>query len=336
MDNIKTIVFGMLIVFSSSKVLGLEFPMAEVETKDKELEKLTDNYTKVPSSFDVVNHVNSKVSPPQKDCVPKIEVKPKTQSAPSRHHKDPMCKFYRKFVLMGVPADALKQALTYLEQNKGNFPKDNLVSIADYSQRSTEKRFYLLDLKRGRIKKHKVSHGSGKVKDVRYGDATIKKGKVVTKSNHNGYMKRCRIPKDKVPSNSHDQWALTRSGFFKTKEFYFSSAHDIKKKGKKGWPQYFGAGTEILYNGMKMEGLVKGVNDKAEAQGVVMHEANYNTGDVMGRSFGCPAFQPRDGRFIMNEIKGGSLYYSYTPIAGCKEDYDKVLKTVPGWETKCE
>ncbi|WP_417335495.1 murein L,D-transpeptidase catalytic domain-containing protein [Halobacteriovorax marinus] len=243
------------------------------------------------------------------------------------------CQYYKKFIKAGVPVNALKQSLYYFEKNKKSFKNKNYITIADYSVNSTKERFFLLDMRTGEVSSSKVSHGSGSLGGVKYGDATISNGRVTKSSNHNGMMKRCRIPKNKV-GNKHDQYALTRPGFFKTGEFYMSSSHNEAKKGNRGWPTFRVNGRS--YNGMRMDGLSDGVNDKARAQGVVMHEAYYNTGSVMGRSFGCPAFVPKQGRKIMEKIAGGSLYYSYVPIDGCKEDYNKALEPISKWSSMCE
>lgn len=245
------------------------------------------------------------------------------------------CQYYSKFLDAGVPKNALKQALAYYQKNKKKFKNKNFISIADYSQSSTKKRFYLLDLRSGKVTKEKVSHGSGSLNGVKFADATIKNNKVVRSSSHNGMMKRCRIPKKyAVKGGKHNQWALTRPGFFKVSEFYMSYSHDETNKGRKGWPTMKANGKRR--NGLRMDGLTKGVNNKARAQGVVMHEAYYNTGKVMGRSFGCPAFPPKKGRDLMKKMSGGSLYYSYVPLDGCSSDYNKTLNDIKGWEQTCD
>ncbi|MFG1494817.1 murein L,D-transpeptidase catalytic domain-containing protein [Halobacteriovorax sp. ZH4_bin.1] len=242
------------------------------------------------------------------------------------------CQFYERFLDQGVPIEALKQSLLYYKENKSKFKNKNYITIADYSQNSKHKRFFLLDMKTGEVKNYKVSHGSGKVRGVTYADATITdSGRVTRASNHVGRLIRCRVPARAKPK--HDQWAMTRPGFFKTGEFYMSSSHDERVKGQRGWPTFRTSGRN--YNGMRLDGLSKGVNDKARSQGVVMHEAYYNRGNIMGRSFGCPAFVPGEGREIMEKINNGSLYYSYVPNEGCRSDYNKALKDVKGWERMC-
>jgi hypothetical protein len=326
------ILISILFVSSCKDPGKLSDVLAGQAKESGDLQELTNNYTTIPSTHDITEHINDTVEAPKADCVPKVGAPPAAKPQPSRQSVN-SCKYFKKFADAGVPKNALKQALTFYDNNKDRFDKKGIISIADYSMRSNKKRFFLLNLKTGEIQHNKVSHGSGKADGVRYGDATLNGDTVVKKSNHDGHMRRCRIPKSKVPKGKHDQWALTRAGFFKTRDYYFSVSHDESVKGTRGWPTFTSNGRK--YNGMRMQGLVKGVNDKALDQGVVMHEAYYNTGAIMGRSFGCPAFVPKEGRKIMEKIRKGSLYYSYTPIPGCKSDHDKVLKTVPGWENKC-
>jgi hypothetical protein len=231
------------------------------------------------------------------------------------------CKHFNKFVSAGVPADALKQALTFYDKNKSSFKNQRYISIADYSVRSDKKRFFKLDMSTGNVQKEKVSHGSGSAGGKKWGD-----------QNHDGYVDRCRIPSGKS-GGKHNQFGMTRAGFFKTSSFYNSSSHD--KGSGSGWPRLFSSPPK---NGMKMHGLTPGVNDQAMAHGVVMHEAYYNQASIMGRSFGCPAFAPGKGKALMSDITGGSLYYSYVPIneATCKNDMNKVRAQVPNWKNKCK
>lgn len=68
-----------------------------------------------------------------------------------------------------------------------------------------------------------------------------------------------------------------------------------------------------------MEGLEKGFNDKAEARHIVFHPAHYVSEDYInrtgriGRSWGCPALNPRVASQLINTIKDGSLVFAYYP-----------------------
>ncbi|MBT5094433.1 MAG: hypothetical protein HOM21_09340 [Halobacteriovoraceae bacterium] len=133
---------------------------------------------------------------------------------------------------------------------------------------------------------------------------------------------------------------MTRPGFAKTGGLDWSggnhaapSCHNGQdiKRGVRYWPCL---SKDPKKNKMYLDGMTPKVNGGMRDQGVVMHSANYNWNDAkMGRSFGCPAFQPGVGRKVVEQIKGGSLYYSYVPQ--CQQDMQIVKKQVPGWENFC-
>ena len=265
--------------------------------------------------------------PPEKAKEKKIAVKqeaPKTIPKTAPEKTDPVkstkkppkstpgiCGTYNNFLAKGVPKAPLKQALAFFQQNngKGKLEKQRYIGLADYSQRSTKKRFYLLDLATGEVISEKVAHGGGSRNGSYAGDP-----------DHNGYIKRCQHP-------NGSRTNMTRPGFFAVSEFYYSD-----HGSDSGW-------TELTdgKNGLRLDGLSAGVNDEARDQGVVMHETRkYGFGGdaIMGRSFGCPAFVPGKGAPLMKKLSGGSLLYAYVPA--CGKDMSKVLKQVQDWETFCE
>jgi hypothetical protein len=80
--------------------------------------------------------------------------------------------------------------------------------------------------------------------------------------------------------------------------------------------------TEGTYEGgngysLRLRGLDKGVNDRAEARSIVMHGAWYVSNDQiqrqgrLGRSWGCPALSQDIAPRVIDTIKGGSFIYSY-------------------------
>lgn len=82
--------------------------------------------------------------------------------------------------------------------------------------------------------------------------------------------------------------------------------------------------TEGTYDGkhgtsLKINGLDKGFNDKAEPRLVVMHSANYVSEEfvkihgMIGRSWGCLALNPEVAPKIINTVKDGSVIFSYYP-----------------------
>lgn len=67
---------------------------------------------------------------------------------------------------------------------------------------------------------------------------------------------------------------------------------------------------------LRMDGLEKGINDKARDRAIVMHTAPYADPSVikmqgrLGRSLGCPAI-PMDKKEIIKNLSGGSLLFIY-------------------------
>lgn len=82
-------------------------------------------------------------------------------------------------------------------------------------------------------------------------------------------------------------------GFFKTEDTYY---------GKNGYS-------------LVLDGLEKGINDKAKERAIVMHGAPYADPSTirscgrLGRSLGCPALPPEVCKKIIDTIKGGTLLY---------------------------
>jgi hypothetical protein len=70
---------------------------------------------------------------------------------------------------------------------------------------------------------------------------------------------------------------------------------------------------------LKLEGVEKGINDRAMERAIVMHGADYvsnsfiNARGFIGRSHGCPAVPVKDAQPIINTIKGGSCLFIYQP-----------------------
>lgn len=80
--------------------------------------------------------------------------------------------------------------------------------------------------------------------------------------------------------------------------------------------------TESTYQGKNgysliLNGLEKGINDRARERAIVMHGAAYANPSVLagggrlGRSFGCPAVPQKLSRPIIDAIKEGSVMYIY-------------------------
>lgn len=79
--------------------------------------------------------------------------------------------------------------------------------------------------------------------------------------------------------------------------------------------------TENTYEGkngysLVLNGLEKGINDRAKERAIVIHGAAYSNPSVLasgrlGRSHGCPALPQALSKPIINTIKDGTLLYIY-------------------------
>lgn len=70
---------------------------------------------------------------------------------------------------------------------------------------------------------------------------------------------------------------------------------------------------------LQINGLERGINDKAWARKIVIHGADYVSTDYIesnpfiGRSYGCPAVPADERDIIINTIKEGSCLFIYHP-----------------------
>lgn len=80
--------------------------------------------------------------------------------------------------------------------------------------------------------------------------------------------------------------------------------------------------TENTYMGsngysLVLNGLEKGINDRAKERAIVIHGASYSNASMivsagrLGRSMGCPALPTQINRPIIDAIKEGSVLYIY-------------------------
>ena len=213
--------------------------------------------------------------------------------------------------------------------------------IADYSQNSTKSRSIQIDLSTGNVVARKVSHGrnsNGPKHDGTF--AQCKKNGKRTNATRPGFFKMGNTYASKGSCKLKNSNGSSTT-FAKMKKLYgvvpktacgHGEFRDKKGVLKWGWPM-LGKPYPSGHNGLRMEGLNKGVNDKAASNGVVMHGAWYNQQTVMGRSYGCPAFHPNEFRSVVDSLKGGAMFYAYTPA--CKSDMTTILKSIPNWKKAC-
>ena len=172
--------------------------------------------------------------------------------------------------------DAFKFAYRGWMRLKDSIPLDeNIISVVDFSQPSTNKRFYLIDMgTRKVIHQDYVAHGKNT------GALMAKKFSNIPHSNQSSL------------------------GFFKAAETYH---------GKHGLS-------------LRLDGLEKGINDKARQRAIVIHSAWYAEESFihkygrLGRSFGCPALPAGNYKDIIQLIKDGTLLFIYSPESDYLKD----------------
>ena len=153
-----------------------------------------------------------------------------------------------------------------LEQ--GKISKKEILTVADFSKASTEKRLFVINMDEGKILfQTLVAHG------------------------RNSGLNYATEFSNKPESNK------SSLGFYRTLQTYY---------GGKGYA-------------LRLEGLEKGINDKAYERAIVVHGSDYVTSQFasnnghLGRSLGCPALPTKQTKAIINSIKNGSLLFIYHP-----------------------
>lgn len=82
--------------------------------------------------------------------------------------------------------------------------------------------------------------------------------------------------------------------------------------------------TQNIYYGkhgysLRLDGLEPGINDNAKQRGIVIHGASYASEDFidrngkLGRSWGCPAVDPKLNGKLISLLQNGSVIFSYYP-----------------------
>ncbi|MEK2644402.1 murein L,D-transpeptidase catalytic domain family protein [Bdellovibrio sp. BCCA] len=104
-----------------------------------------------------------------------------------------------------VPTQKLEDAIVYFHKNKASFKNQSVISVIDFSQKSTQKRWYFINMSTGSVWNIHVAHGKG------------------SDSNHDGFAEKF--------SNVSGSNASSL-GFYKTAETYQgSNGYSLKLDG---------------------------------------------------------------------------------------------------------
>jgi hypothetical protein len=167
-----------------------------------------------------------------------------------------------------------RQAFQYAQKGwkklveQGKIMNESVIAIVDFSQPSSHRRLYVLDMKNYRVLFNTlVAHGR----------------------------------------NSGKEWASS----FSNKPSSFKSSPGF----------YITGNTYMGGNGysLRLEGIKRGINDRASDRAIVMHGADYVSESFIaqqgyiGRSQGCPAVPSSEAYPIINTIKDGTCLFVYTP-----------------------
>lgn len=110
-------------------------------------------------------------------------------------------------------------------------------------------------------------------------------------------------------------------------ELYATSFSNVNGSNKSSLGFYVTSETYQGGNGysLRLDGLEKGINDRARERAIVIHGAAYANKSVaangrrLGRSLGCPALPVNVNKPIINTIKDGSVLFIYAE----NTDYSK-------------
>jgi hypothetical protein len=70
---------------------------------------------------------------------------------------------------------------------------------------------------------------------------------------------------------------------------------------------------------LRLDGLERGINDRARERAIVIHGADYVNATTaqaqgrLGRSLGCPAVRPEIAKPLIDAVKEGGLLFAYYP-----------------------
>ena len=123
-----------------------------------------------------------------------------------------------------------------------------------------------------------------------------------------------------------------------TGDNYATRFSNVKDSRQTSLGLFLTGGTYEGGNGysLKLRGLDKGINDRAEERHIVMHGAWYVSPEQirsqgrLGRSWGCPALSQEIAPTVIDTIKGGSFVFSYSGQDASFQSFQKASSRTCG------
>jgi len=193
----------------------------------------------------------------------------------------------------------------HVSHQKGNIESDPLETmIADIWNNSTFKNEISFQIFKIAMKGYYHLDGfkSGKISIIDYSKPSTDKRLFVIDLNLKNLVFHTYVAHGKnTGENNANKFSnkpnsnMSSLGFYKTAETYY---------GKNGYS-------------LRLDGLEKGINNKARDRSIVMHGANYVSKNFidkygkLGRSLGCPALPVNEAEAIINSIANGYCLFIY-------------------------
>ncbi len=170
-----------------------------------------------------------------------------------------------------LPCGALNRAVQYLRTHRSEFPNRRFLTIIDYTEPSTSKRLFLIDLDRGTVTRLLVSHGknSGKLYATRF-------------------------------SNRPDSFESPRGFFLTGPEYYGPHGPSMVLYGLQKGVNDNSFARKIVMHGAYYV-----------SRGAIRLNRRLHGMARLGLSEGCPAIPMREAQVVISKIKDGSLLYVY-------------------------
>lgn len=177
-----------------------------------------------------------------------------------------------------VNQQQLRRALDYYDQAESALPNKRFLALIDYSLPSDEKRFFLFDLRTGKVERFLVAHGraSGQQKALHFSD--------------------------------RDKSAMSSLGFYRTGAIYNGKNGKSLRLQGLSRSNSNAQGRDIVIHSA---GLVSVIQGRKVVKVPYVGEEILKAQGRLGRSLGCFALDPKVGSRVIEILKNGALLYAF-------------------------